>query len=302
MKIRTLSDHLKQQYGQKIYKLSLSAGCTCPNRDGTLGTGGCSFCSAGGSGEFAQPVVDEASIDAQIDRAIHLVRAKLPKGQSPENQKFIAYFQSYTNTYGDIERLSGLYRKVIVRPDIVALSIGTRPDCIGEKQMHMLSELNAIKPVWVELGLQTIHDETARKIHRGYPTAVFKECYDRLKDEGLTVIVHVILGLPGETREDILDTVRYLAHLQPPIDGIKLQMLNILEGSALGEDYKQNAFVQMSMEEYTDLVVQCLKLLPEDVVIHRMTGDGPRNLLLSPMWVTDKKRVLNMLHKKIDNV
>ncbi len=301
MKIRTLSDHLKQQYGQKIYKLSLSAGCTCPNRDGTLGTGGCSFCSAGGSGEFAQPVVDEASIDAQIDRAIHLVRAKLPKGQSPENQKFIAYFQSYTNTYGDIERLSGLYRKVIVRPDIVALSIGTRPDCIGEKQMHMLSELNAIKPVWVELGLQTIHDETARKIHRGYPTAVFKECYDRLKDEGLTVIVHVILGLPGETREDILDTVRYLAHLQPPIDGIKLQMLNILEGSALGEDYKQNPFAQMSMEEYTDLVVQCLKLLPEDVVIHRMTGDGPRNLLLSPMWVTDKKRVLNILHKKIQN-
>ncbi len=301
MKIRTLSDHLKQQYGQKVYKLSLSAGCTCPNRDGTLGTGGCSFCSAGGSGEFAQPVVDEASIDAQIDRAIHLVRAKLPKGQSPENQKFIAYFQSYTNTYGDIERLSGLYRKVIVRPDIVALSIGTRPDCIGEKQMHMLSELNAIKPVWVELGLQTIHDETARKIHRGYPTAVFKECYDRLKDEGLTVIVHVILGLPGETREDILDTVRYLAHLQPPIDGIKLQMLNILEGSALGEDYKQNPFAQMSMEEYTDLVVQCLKLLPEDVVIHRMTGDGPRNLLLSPMWVTDKKRVLNILHKKIQN-
>ncbi len=301
MKIRTLSDHLKQQYGQKVYKLSLSAGCTCPNRDGTLGTGGCSFCSAGGSGEFAQPVVDEASIDAQIDRAIHLVRAKLPKGQSPESQKFIAYFQSYTNTYGDIERLSGLYRKVIVRPDIVALSIGTRPDCIGEKQMHMLSELNAIKPVWVELGLQTIHDETARKIHRGYPTAVFKECYDRLKDAGLTVIVHVILGLPGETREDILDTVRYLAHLQPPIDGIKLQMLNILEGSALGEDYKQNPFAQMSMEEYTDLVVQCLKLLPEDVVIHRMTGDGPRNLLLSPMWVTDKKRVLNILHKKIQN-
>ncbi len=301
MKIRTLSDHLKQQYGQKVYKLSLSAGRTCPNRDGTLGTGGCSFCSAGGSGEFAQPVVDEASIDAQIDRAIHLISAKLPKGQRSEHQKFIAYFQSYTNTYGDIERLSGLYRKVIVRPDIVALSIGTRPDCIGEKQMHMLSELNAIKPVWVELGLQTIHDETARKIHRGYPTAVFKECYDRLKDAGLTVIVHVILGLPGEPREDMLDTVRYLAHLQPPIDGIKLQMLNILEGSALGEDYKQNPFVQMSMEEYTDLVVQCLKLLPEDVVIHRMTGDGPRNLLLSPMWVTDKKRVLNMLHKKIDN-
>lgn len=299
MKIFTLSDWLKQQYGQKIYKISLSSGCTCPNRDGTLGTGGCTFCTAGGSGEFSQSCVDESSMEEQINRAIRLIQAKLPKGQSSEKQKYIAYFQSFTNTYGDVKRLSRLYQKVISRPDIVALSVGTRPDCIGEEQLQMLSALNSIKPVWVELGLQTIHDRTAEKIHRGYPTEIFKSCYDRLRSAGLTVIVHVILGLPGESQEDMLDTVRYLASLNPPIDGIKLQMLNILDGSVLGEVYKQNSFTQMSMEEYCDLVVRCLQILPENVVIHRMTGDGPRNLLLSPTWVTDKKRVLNMLRKKI---
>ncbi len=300
MKILTLSDYLKQQYGQKIYKISLSSGCTCPNRDGTLGTGGCTFCSAGGSGEFSQSVADEQAIDREIEQAIRMVGAKLPKGQSSEDQKFIAYFQSFTNTYGDVERLTRLYRKVISRPDVVALSLGTRPDCIGETQLCMLSELNRIKPVWVELGLQTMHNATAERIHRGYPTEVFKTCYDRLKSMGLTVIVHVILGLPGESREDMLDTIRYLANLQPPLDGIKLQMLNILEDSALGEEYKQKPFAQMSMEEYCNLVVQCLQILPENVVIHRMTGDGPRKLLLSPRWVTDKKRVLNMLRKKIE--
>lgn len=299
MRILTLSDYLKQQYGQKIYKISLSSGCTCPNRDGTLGMGGCTFCSAGGSGEFAQPVADEQAIDWEIEQAIHLVKAKLPKGQSSEDRKFIAYFQSYTNTYGDAERLTRLYRKVISRPDIVALSLGTRPDCIGETQLRMLSELNRIKPVWVELGLQTIHNATAERIHRGYPTEEFKTCYDRLKSMGMTVIVHVILGLPGESREDMLDTICYLANLQPSVDGIKLQMLNILEGSVLGEEYKQKPFAQMTMEEYCELVVQCLQILPENVVIHRMTGDGPRKLLLSPGWVTDKKRVLNMLRKKI---
>ncbi len=299
MKILTLSDWLKQQYGQKIYKISLSSGCTCPNRDGTLGTEGCTFCSAGGSGEFSQSCVDESSMEEQINRAIRLIQAKLPKGQSSEKQKYIAYFQSFTNTYGDVKRLSRLYQKVISRPDIVALSVGTRPDCIDEEQLQMLSVLNSIKPVWVELGLQTIHNRTAERIHRGYHTEIFKSCYDRLKNAGLTVIVHVILGLPGESQEDMLDTVRYLASLNPPIDGIKLQMLNILDGSVLGEAYKQNPFTQMSMEKYCDLVVRCLQILPENVVIHRMTGDGPRNLLLSPAWVTDKKRVLNMLRRKI---
>ncbi|MDD5955652.1 MAG: TIGR01212 family radical SAM protein [Lachnospiraceae bacterium] len=298
MTILTLSDFLKQKYGQKLYKLSLESGCTCPNRDGTLGTGGCTFCSAGGSGEFAERVSPD-DIDSQIEAAKQRIIKKLPADVPPDKRKFIAYFQSYTNTYGDTDRLTDLYEKVISRDDIVILSIGTRPDCIDDEKLEMLERLNRIKPVWVELGLQTIHDETAERIHRGYSTSVFEECYKRLKAAGLTVIVHVILGLPGESREDMLDTVRYLGELSPRLDGIKLQMLNVLEGSQLAEEYRERHFSQMSMEEYTDLVVECLRLLPEQTVIHRMTGDGPRKLLISPKWVTDKKRVMNMLRNKI---
>lgn len=298
MTILTLSDFLKQKYGQKLYKLSLESGCTCPNRDGTLGTGGCTFCSAGGSGEFAERVSPD-DIDSQIEAAKQRIIKKLPADVPPDKRKFIAYFQSYTNTYGDTDRLTDLYEKVISRDDIVILSIGTRPDCIDDEKLEMLERLNRIKPVWAELGLQTIHDETAERIHRGYSTSVFEECYKRLKAAGLTVIVHVILGLPGESREDMLDTVRYLGELSPRLDGIKLQMLNVLEGSQLAEEYRERHFSQMSMEEYTDLVVECLRLLPEQTVIHRMTGDGPRKLLISPKWVTDKKRVMNMLRNKI---
>ncbi|MDY3990493.1 MAG: TIGR01212 family radical SAM protein [Lachnospiraceae bacterium] len=298
MTILTLSDFLKQKYGQKLYKLSLESGCTCPNRDGTLGTGGCTFCSAGGSGEFAERVSPD-DIDSQIEAAKQRIIKKLPADVPPDKRKFIAYFQSYTNTYGDTDRLTDLYEKVISRDDIVILSIGTRPDCIDDEKLEMIKSLNRIKPVWAELGLQTIHDETAERIHRGYSTSVFEECYKRLKAAGLTVIVHVILGLPGESREDMLDTVRYLGELSPRLDGIKLQMLNVLEGSQLAEEYRERHFSQMSMEEYTDLVVECLRLLPEQTVIHRMTGDGPRKLLISPKWVTDKKRVMNMLRKKI---
>ena len=298
MTILTLSDFLKQKYGQKLYKLSLESGCTCPNRDGTLGTGGCTFCSAGGSGEFAERVSPD-DIDSQIEAAKQRIIKKLPADVPPDKRKFIAYFQSYTNTYGDTDRLTDLYEKVISRDDIVILSIGTRPDCIDDEKLEMLERLNRIKPVWVELGLQTIHDETAERIHRGYSTSVFEECYKRLKAAGLTVIVHVILGLPGESREDMLDTVIYLGELSPRLDGIKLQMLNVLEGSQLAEEYRERHFSQMSMEEYTDLVVECLRLLPEQTVIHRMTGDGPRKLLISPKWVTDKKRVMNMLRNKI---
>lgn len=298
MTILTLSDFLKQKYGQKLYKLSLESGCTCPNRDGTLGTGGCTFCSAGGSGEFAERVSPD-DIDSQIEAAKQRIIKKLPADVPPDKRKFIAYFQSYTNTYGDTDRLTDLYEKVISRDDIVILSIGTRPDCIDDEKLEMIKSLNRIKPVWAELGLQTIHDETAERIHRGYPTSVFEECYKRLKAAGLTVIVHVILGLPGESRKDMLDTVRYLGELSPRLDGIKLQMLNVLEGSQLAEEYRERHFSQMSMEEYTDLVVECLRLLPEQTVIHRMTGDGPRKLLISPKWVTDKKRVMNMLRNKI---
>ena len=299
MEIQTLSDYLKREYGQKMYKISLSSGCTCPNRDGTIGWGGCSFCSAGGSGEFAQMVLSEEKLDDAIERAIQRIEAKLPKNETESRRQYIAYFQSYTNTYGDVQRLRSLYMRTVQRDDIAILSIGTRPDCIGEEQLQMLSELNAVKPVWVELGLQTIHDETAERIHRGYETAVFRDCYRRLKTAGLTVIVHVILGLPGESCEDMLTTVRELAVLEPALDGIKLQMLNILKGSEMAEEYRRAPFRQMSMEEYCDLVVKCLQLLPKETVIHRMTGDGPRELLLSPQWVTDKKRVLNMLRCRI---
>ncbi len=300
MEILTVSDYLKNQYGQKVYKLSLSSGCTCPNRDGTIGYGGCTFCSEGGSGEFAQGISRSENIDAELEKARQRVLAKLPRNASPEQQNFIAYFQSFTNTYGETGRLRELYQSVLQRDDIAVLSVGTRPDCIDEEKLQLLRELNAIKPVWVELGLQTIHDETAARIHRGYPTQVFEECFRRLKEAGLTVIVHIILGLPGESEEDMLETVRYLGELAPRLDGIKLQMLNILKGSQLAEEYDRNPFPQMTLKEYCELIVKCLKLLPEEVVIHRITGDGPKNLLISPMWVTDKKRVINALRRAIE--
>lgn len=298
MKILTLSEYLKEQYGQKIYRIALESGCTCPNRDGTLGTGGCTFCSAGGSGEFASRITAE-NMDRAIEAAKRRLIKKLTADIPVKDRKFIAYFQSYTNTYGDTGRLFKLYERVIRREDICILSVGTRPDCIDDEKLNMLCRLNAVKPVWVELGLQTIHDGTAERIHRGYPTKVFDQCYHRLKNAGITVIVHVILGLPGEDRQDMLETAKYLGNLNPRLDGIKIQMLNILEGSELAEEYRRHPFSQMTMEEYTDMVVQCLKQLPEGVVIHRMTGDGPRKLLISPEWVTDKKKVMNMLRSKI---
>ncbi len=306
-----LSTYLKREYGEKIYRLSLSSGCGCPNRDGTTGDyGGCSFCSEGGSGEFASAVAD---VDTQIEEAKKLIAGK------SDARKFIAYFQSYTNTYGDPVRLKALYKEAIERDDIVALSLGTRPDCLGPDILKMLDELNHIKPVWIELGLQTIHDETARHFRRGYDLPVFEEAYRNLKALGITVIVHVIFGLPGETEEDMLDTVRYLAALTPTLDGIKIQNLQILKGTdmfaewSLGtesrdhfyespingsESAEEGAFRIMTMEEYTDLVAKAIALLPETTVVHRMQGDGPRRLLVAPLWSLDKKRVLNMLTRK----
>ena len=299
---RRLSDYLKEQYGEKIYRLSLQSGCTCPNRDGSVFmpdgtrlTGGCIFCSEGGSGEFA---ADVAPIDEQIEAAKAVIRKKT------DASSFIAYFQSYTNTYGDVDRLRKLYTDTITRDDIKILSIGTRPDCIGDEVLSMLSDLNKIKPVWVELGLQTIHEETALLIKRGYDLPVFEDAYKRLKEAGIAVIVHVIMGLPGESEEDMLETVKYLADLTPVLDGIKIQNLQLLKGTQMYEDYKKTGFDVknnyrfMSMEEYTDLVARCVAMLPEQTVVHRMTGDGPRRLLVEPKWSTDKKRVLNMLTYK----
>ncbi|MCR4671677.1 MAG: TIGR01212 family radical SAM protein [Lachnospiraceae bacterium] len=293
---RFLSDYLIETFGTKVYKLSLSSGCTCPNRDGTLGTGGCSFCSEGGSGDFAAPLLP---VGEQIRAAKALVDPKFPSRIPPEERKYIAYFQSYTNTYGSPVRLRELYHEAISYPEIAALSIGTRPDCIPDEILEMLKELNRVKPVWVELGLQTVHERTAGKFRRGYELPAFEDAYMRLKEAGITVIVHVILGLPGESEEDMLETVRYLASLPYGLDGIKLQLLHVLKGTELGEKYLVSPFKIMTLEEYSDLIVKCLDLLPEETVIHRLTGDAPKRLLIAPEWSGDKKRVLNTIRAKL---
>ena len=294
--MRAISDVLKKTYGQKVLKLSLSSGCTCPNRDGTVGTGGCAFCSEGGSGEFASPF---APLDKQIASAKALVDSKFPEDMPAEERRYIAYFQSFSNTYGPVERLGSLYLEAISRPEIVALSVGTRPDCLPDEMIEMLAGLNKLKPVWVELGLQTIHEETAREMNRGYELAVFEEAYRQLKKAGLTVIVHVIFGLPGESREDMLETVRYLSRLQPALDGIKLQNLQVLKGTALGERYLKEPFPLMTMDEYVSLVADAVGLLPQETVVHRLTGDPPKELLIEPKWCLNKRRVLNALRSEL---
>ena len=240
-------------------------------------------------------------IEKQIKEARKRVDAKIPASIAPEDRRYIAYFQSYTNTYGNVDRLRALYTKAISHPQIVALDIGTRPDCLPPEMVEMLQnlQLSSGKPVWVELGLQTIHEETARRIRRGYALPVFEDAYRRLKENSLEVIVHVILGLPGESREDMLDTVRYLSSLAPTLDGIKLQLLHILKGTELAREYEADPFPLFTLDSYCDLIVDCLKLLPPETVVHRLTGDGPKRLLIAPLWSADKKRVLNTLSRKI---
>lgn len=286
----SLDYYLKETFGTKVYKLALDGGMTCPNRDGTVGTGGCIFCSAGGSGDFAAK--RDISIRAQVDAAKMRVAKKMP---AAADGPYIAYFQSYTNTYAPLPYLESLFTEAISLPEICALSIGTRPDCLPDETVELLARLNQIKPVWVELGLQTIHEKTAEFIRRGYPLSVFEDAYRRLKAAGLTVIVHVILGLPDETKEDMLDTVRYLADLH--IDGIKLQLLHVLKGTDLDVIYQSGAFRTMELEEYLELVGDCLKLLPQDIVIHRVSGDGPKSILTAPLWSGNKRLVLNSMAK-----
>jgi len=286
---RSLSDYLKDTFGCKVYKLALDGGMTCPNRDGTLGSGGCIFCSHGGSGDFAEPLT--RSVTEQIEAAKRRVSGKIRDG------RYIAYFQSYTNTYAPVSYLEPLFTEAISHPDIAALSIGTRPDCLPAETLELLKRLNQSKPVWVELGLQTIHETTAEAIRRGYPLSCFTDALQRLKGAGLSVIVHVILGLPGETREMMLDTVRFLAHVKPPIDGIKLQLLHVLKDTKLAELYETEPFPVMSMEEYISLLLDCIRLLPPDMVIHRLSGDGPKKLLIAPLWSGNKKAFLGALQK-----
>ena len=287
----SLDYELKRQFGQKIYKVSLDGGMSCPNRDGTVGTGGCTFCSQGGSGEFAVGRTGYPDVWEQIEQAKTRVHRKI-SGEG----KYIAYFQSYTNTYAPVDYLRTLFERAITHPDIVALSVGTRPDCLGDEVVALLKELNRQKPVWVELGLQTIHEKTAERIHRGYRLEVFEDAYRRLKEAGMTVVVHVILGLPGETKEEMLETVDYLGKI--PVDGIKLQLLHILKGSQMAAEYEKNPFSLMELEEYLDLILTCVARLPQSVVIHRLSGDGAKTLLIGPAWSANKKLVLNRMMQK----
>ena len=280
---------LKQRFGEKVYKVTLNGRMSCPNRDGTIGHGGCIFCSAGGSGDFAADAA--LSITEQIDSQIALLSAKRPI------HKYIAYFQAYTNTYAPVDYLERIFSEALSHPGIVALSIGTRPDCLGQDVIALLSRLNRIKPVWVELGLQTIHEDTARYIRRGYPLSCFEDAFEKLQGEGLETIVHTILGLPGESREDILKTMDYLSRKQ--IQGIKLQLLHVLQGTDLAADYLAGKFRVLDREEYLDLVADCLEHLDPSIVIHRVTGDGPKDLLIAPLWASRKREVLNLLHHRL---
>jgi radical SAM protein (TIGR01212 family) len=303
MKQRMISEVLKEKCGTKVYRLALSSGSTCPNRDGTCvlpdGTrlfGGCTFCSEGGSGEFAAPFLP---VREQIESARSRVDKKIPARIPAKDRRYIAYFQSFTNTYGPADRYRKMFEEAISHPQVVALSVGTRPDCLPEETVDMLRNLQEKygKEVWVELGLQTVSDETAVRIHRGYALPVFEDAYRRLTDAGLTVIVHVILYLPGEDREDMLSTIRYLAGLYPALQGVKLQLLNILRGTAMAAEYEEKPFYLPTLEEYCSFLRECLDILPEETVIHRLTGDGPKQLLIAPLWVADKKRVINTMRR-----
>lgn len=285
----TVNQYCRDTFGEKLYKLSLNGGFSCPNRDGTLGHGGCIFCSAGGSGDFAEDAA--LPISEQIDRAKMRVAAKY------HGSRYIAYFQAFTNTYAPAHKLRELYLPVVQRDDIAALSIATRPDCLDESVYKVLSELNEIKPLWVELGLQTVKPESIKYIRRGYETKIYDKAVAKLNHIGIHSISHVILGLPGESHEDMLNTVRHVVDVKS--GGIKLQLLHVLEGTALAADFCAGKFEVLSMEEYIRIVKSCLEVIPNDMVVHRLTGDGAKKDLIAPLWSADKKRVLNTMRKEL---
>ncbi|MCI6245424.1 MAG: TIGR01212 family radical SAM protein [Eubacterium sp.] len=287
MEYYSFNQYLKDTFGCKVYKISINAGFTCPNRDGTLGTRGCIFCSKGGSGDFAES--STLSVTEQIESGKQRVSKKIKSG------KYIAYFQAFTNTYAPIDVLAEKYCEAINHPDIVGISIATRPDCLGEEVLTLLSEINKIKPVFVELGLQTIHEKTAEYIRRGYPLSVYDAAITALKNAGINTVVHLIIGLPNESREDMLKSVEYVC--KSGADGIKLQLLHILKGTDLANDYLSGKFEALSMEEYLSIIKDCIKIIPKNVVIHRLTGDGPKKDLIAPLWSADKKSVLNALNR-----
>ena len=280
---------MKSKFGQKVYKISLDGGFTCPNRDGKIDTRGCIFCSKGGSGDFAQN--RDLSITEQIESGKKRVEKKIKSG------KYIAYFQAFTNTYAPVEILRAKYSEAINHPDIVALSIATRPDCLGDDVIELLDEMNKIKPVFVELGLQTIHSDSAKYIRRGYSLEVYNEAVKNLKNIGVNIVVHIILGLPNESEEDMLESVKYVCQSQ--IDGIKLQLLHIIAGTDLAKDYEKGLFKTLEFDEYVELIAKCVAIIPKNIVIHRLTGDGAKKDLIAPLWSADKKKVLNAINKAL---
>lgn len=290
MHYTALNDYLRAQFGRKVYKLSLQGVATCPNRDGTVGSRGCIFCSDTGSGEFAACGSD---ISAQIRDARRRVAEKVPPDAG-----YIAYFQSFTNTYAPVKVLRPLFAAAMVPEDVVAISIATRPDCLSEEVLDLLAELNEHKPVWVELGLQTIHESTARYIRRGYDLSVFNEAVGKLNARGIEVIVHQIIGLPGESEKQIYDTADHIA--RSGADGVKFHLLHVLRGTDLAADYEAGQFKTLSMEDYFRLLCGCIERMPQEMVIHRLTGDGAKRDLISPLWSADKKRVLNALRRYMD--
>lgn len=287
MEYYSFNRYLRERFGCKVYKISINGGFTCPNRDGTFGTRGCIFCSAGGSGDFAES--PELSITQQIEKGKERVKNKIKSG------KYIAYFQAFTNTYAPVETLRKKFTQAINHPDIVMLSVATRPDCLPEEVIELLKELNDIKPVCVELGLQTIHEKSAEYIRRGYKLECYDNAVKRLKSAGLEVVCHIILGLPGETKSDMLENVDYAC--KSGIDGIKLQLLHVLKGTDLAKDYENGKFKVLTMDEYLDILKSCLDIIPKNIVIHRLTGDGAKKDLIAPLWSADKKRVLNAVSR-----
>lgn len=287
----SLDAYCKNLFEHKCYKIAIDAGMTCPNRDGTLDSRGCIFCSASGSGDFAAKA---GSVAEQIALGQTLF------GDKKIGNHFIAYFQAYTNTYAPLPRLREIYSQALSHPQVCGISIATRPDCLDEAVLSLLDELKAVYPdkfIWIELGLQTIHEATATYIRRGYPLSCFEDAVTRLQKHNIPWIVHVILGLPGETPKHMYDTIQYLNKYRP--FGIKLQLLHVLTGTDLAKDYEKGLFDTLSKEDYLDILIHCLELLSPEIVIHRVTGDGPKQLLIAPVWSTNKRDVLNTLHQEM---
>ncbi len=287
MKYYSLNNYLKDTFGKKVYKVSLNAGFTCPNRDGKIDTRGCIFCSKGGSGDFAESA--KLPITEQIEQGKKRLEKKIKDG------KYIAYFQAFTNTYAPVDVLREKFFEAIEHKDIVALSIATRPDCLSGEVLALLNELNEIKPVFVELGLQTIHEKSAEYIRRGYTLDVYDEAVTNLRKIGINIVVHIILGLPYETKQDMLETVDYVCRSK--INGIKLQLLHVIKNTDLEKDYKNGKFETLDFEQYLDIIKACVDIIPDNIVIHRLTGDGAKKDLIAPLWSADKKKVLNAINK-----